>query len=475
MLLACGEADPAAPHVSSGPVVRSVTLSAVPETLLAGDSLQLTARARDASGILVPGAPIGWRSLDASIATVGTSGMLQAAGDGGARIVASSGSLEDTIVVEVRAPLRFRDLAVGMSHACGLTLDGLAYCWGSQLGAGGTLTSSSAPVPVAGAHRFVSLSASVSHACGVDEDGAVWCWGYADTGALGDPTAAGTLTTPVRASSPTGFTAVDVGPWSTCALAVGGAAWCWGANGSPLGVGDTSGNVRAPKPVEGGREFARLSHAQSHTCALTAAGEAWCWGSNHEGQLASPGTVQGSIPAGPPQAAPVRVEGVPAFRAIDAGSRHTCAIAADSTAWCWGLDFYGEAGNRGCCVNLPAPVPNAPRFVQLSAGFTGTCAVTAMGETWCWGQNDHGQLGSPPSPAWPTSARRATSLPLLRLVRLAGMANGFARFSCGIQLDDTAVCWGTPLGGELGDGRVDSGFRVARVSYPRTSAGGSAR
>jgi alpha-tubulin suppressor-like RCC1 family protein len=49
--------------------------------------------------------------------------------------------------------LRFRQLAAGRSHTCGVTLAGGLYCWGGGLYfdlAGGTLNSRPEPVRIAG-------------------------------------------------------------------------------------------------------------------------------------------------------------------------------------------------------------------------------------------------------------------------------------------------------------------------------------
>ncbi len=77
--------------------------------------------------------------------------------------------------------LAFSQLAVGDGHACGLTDDGTAWCWGrddrGQLGDGGA-TDSAIPVPVSGGLRFERVTATNTATCGSAVDHRVYCWGF---------------------------------------------------------------------------------------------------------------------------------------------------------------------------------------------------------------------------------------------------------------------------------------------------------
>jgi alpha-tubulin suppressor-like RCC1 family protein len=84
-------------------------------------------------------------------------------------------------------------LSVGGNHACALTGDATAYCWGSnthgQLG-DSSQTNRSSPTKVAGGLTFTQISSGFRHTCGITTTGAVACWGDNQTRALADPTAA---------------------------------------------------------------------------------------------------------------------------------------------------------------------------------------------------------------------------------------------------------------------------------------------
>src|SRR5687767_9282292 len=132
---------------------------------------------------------------------------------------------------------------LGTEHACGLSADGRAWCWGSnRLGQLGHDDVSPAArrienrVEVATAARFVRLSAGASHTCGITGAGEVYCWGLNLTAELGQAHVAERCDAdfpcsrrPVRLASTIKFDTVAAGFGHTCALAQG-RAFCWGRN-----------------------------------------------------------------------------------------------------------------------------------------------------------------------------------------------------------------------------------------------------
>jgi alpha-tubulin suppressor-like RCC1 family protein len=96
---------------------------------------------------------------------------------------------------------RWVSLSPGAFFSCGLEAGtAAAYCWGinasGQLGsavpdrcsdpAGGTYQCSLSPVPVTGGLAFRSVSASTQHVCGLSQDGIAYCWGLGSDGQLGN-------------------------------------------------------------------------------------------------------------------------------------------------------------------------------------------------------------------------------------------------------------------------------------------------
>ncbi len=66
-----------------------------------GQTVQLVASARDASGQPIPDATIDWSSSDLGIVIVSGDGLLTAQGEGRATVVASSGAVETEVPVTV--------------------------------------------------------------------------------------------------------------------------------------------------------------------------------------------------------------------------------------------------------------------------------------------------------------------------------------------------------------------------------------
>ncbi|HWO88964.1 MAG TPA: hypothetical protein VNL98_07425, partial [Gemmatimonadales bacterium] len=295
--------------------------------------------------------------------------------------------------VWVAADSAFHAVAVGQSHACGLTASGRAFCWGAgasgQLGHGQN-AASSIPVPVAGTQTYVSLVAAAAHTCALTAAGAVYCWGSNRDGELGNRTNTPSPV-PVAVSLPQGLTfqQLSAGQSHTCGLTAAGAAWCWGANASgQLGTGNTN-SANAPSQVQGSLSFRSIAAGSAHTCGIAATGAAWCWGANTAGQL-------GTGAPGPMVARPQAVSGgLTNFTAVASGDHHSCAITSDGGAYCWGMGRSGQLGN-GQSADSPRPVlvVGGHNFRALNLGASHSCGLTADGVVWCWGENSLGQTGA---------------------------------------------------------------------------------
>ena len=254
------------------------------------------------------------------------------------------------------------------AFTCGLTADGTAYCWGEnangQLGTtinNGTQSGNPTVTAVATTLKFASLTAGSFHTCGLTASGTAYCWGYNAFGQLGTTTNTGTFgtisnnPTPAAVATTLKFAVLTAGDWHTCGLTASGTAYCWGYNAlGQLGTVTNNGRDVANPTVTAVAttlKFANLTAGQHHTCGLTADETAYCWGLNTFGQLGT-ATNNGTDAANPTATA---VATSLKFASLSAGASHTCGIAADATAYCWGYNGFGQLGDGTTNVSF-APV-----------------------------------------------------------------------------------------------------------------------
>lgn len=95
--------------------VTSITVTPAVATVLVGWTLRLDATPKDASGIPLGGQAVSWRSVNPSIATVDASGLVTGVAVGQTRIIASTGNLSDTAIVDAT-----QDITIGTGEYASL-------------------------------------------------------------------------------------------------------------------------------------------------------------------------------------------------------------------------------------------------------------------------------------------------------------------------------------------------------------------
>jgi hypothetical protein len=159
------------------------------------------------------------------------------------------------------------------------------------------------------------------------------------------------------------------------------------------------------------------------------------------------------------------VPGLPndvAFRAVNVGMAHACAIDATGALYCWGSNLAGESGSADpsspggarrielaehvrsvSCggaydVHLATPL----RFTLSPVGLAHTCAITEEGALYCWGANDRGQLGD--------GTRDDSAVPRRVPFVFPTQVSAGGGHTCAIDAAGGLWCWGDNTYGQLG-------------------------
>ena len=292
--------------------------------------------------------------------------------------------------------------------------------------------------------EVIQVTAGMYFTVILKDDGTVWIWGRNDWAQSGD----GTTSDYVPLKQVQGLTdivQISAGVGYCMALKSDGTVYAWGRNWhGELGDGDNYAYSSGVVQVSGLTSVEQISAGNYHGLALKTDGTVWAWGYGDEGQLGDGNATTTSTP--------VQVSNLTDVEYIAAGSISSYAVKSDGTAWCWGDNEYGQLGN-GTTTDATTPV-------QLS-GLTGVntivggqhhaLALLTNGAVKAWGSNDNGQLGDG------TYVDSNTPIDVTNLSDAGdaiAVAAGY-NHSLAIEADGTAVSWGAPDYGKLGDGTED--------------------
>jgi alpha-tubulin suppressor-like RCC1 family protein len=312
----------------------------------------------------------------------------------------------------VLANKTIKQIAADGSHACVIASDDRAYCWGDnvygELG-DNSLNSSSVPVAVdtsgvLAGKVIKQIAVGPWNTCAIASDDRVYCWGYY-RGLGNNSQNSSRIPVAVNTSGVLAGKAIKqvaVGNGYTCSIASDNLVYCWGDNyyGELGNNSQNSSFVPVAIDISGalaGKTIKRIAADDLHACVIASDDQAYCWGDNYHGLLGNNSQNSSSVPVA------VDISGVLAgktIKQIAPGSVHTCAIASDDRAYCWGDNYYGELGNNSQNSSLvPVAVDTSgvlagKTIKQITAGGSHVCAIASDDLMYCWGRNESGQLGN---------------------------------------------------------------------------------
>lgn len=300
-------------------------------------------------------------------------------------------------------------IAVGESHVCAIASDNNLYCWGGnwagQLGTGNT---NSINVPTAidmtgvlSGKTIKSVVASNYSTCVIASDDKAYCWGDNGSGQLGNGIMGGQYSSPIAVYSDgllisKTIKSINMGPQHGCLIASDDQPYCWGANWQGQLGNNTTNSDAYPVAVDmtgvlSGKTVKSISVGEVHTCAIASDSRAYCWGSNDQGQL-------GNSAASFENSTPLVVDTTGILNGKDLtfisnNGYHTCVLDIDGKVFCWGYGYYGELGNNTSDQSvIPSAVDmtgvlNNKTVKVLATGQFSTCVIANDDKPYCWGQN----------------------------------------------------------------------------------------
>lgn len=474
-----GPADAGPDDTPSVPTPTSISISPVPGAVIVGTTLELRATITDSEGGELDEEPA-WTTLDPDLLRVGPDGSVEVVKAGSARVVATAGTVSDTVALECVPRLEVsRDSAMvrpGAQLQLAATLVGAdvpepppgAVSWSSrdeavaEVTVGGLVSGMAmGRTTVQAAYgeqvvdvdihvyrpQFASVSAGMMHSCGLLVEGKSMCWGANGHGDLGTGDT-DHRSVPTPTATDLFFTQLEAAGGFTCAVAMDRMGYCWGDDSMmELGNPEVGRISTVPSPVYGGMSFQMMSGSDmAHGCGLTLAGDAWCWGYNRFGMIGH-GVARD-------EPVPVPTMGGHKFTALHSFFFRTCGVDTDGHAHCWGRGGAAQVGDPSfepetCsgqpCSTRPHAVESDTRFTAISVGRLHTCGIGDDERVYCWGEGAAGQLG--------TGAYDEVFVPTTVLPDERFMAVTTGRdHSCALTVDGRALCWGENEDGQLGDG-----------------------
>jgi alpha-tubulin suppressor-like RCC1 family protein len=244
---------------------------------------------------------------------------------------------------------------------------------------------------------------------------------------------------------------VLVEPWARIATSSNGVCVTNAVGTTVCFTPGMPGRIRLPVTLRA------ISGGTGYWCGIATDSTAHCWGANQHGQLGDGSRLDRASPA--PIASAHKFFHVAAMTPVGINGAHACALAADSTAHCWGAADQGQLGIgalsastpgiSACnvstaaqwCATSPLPVTGGLKFRSLTTGSRYTCGVGTDHALYCWGMGSGSYTGNGSA----VPMKPSLALPLAHV-------SSSLEHTCGVTVEAVAYCWGADVSGKLGGG-----------------------
>ena len=392
-----------------------------------------------------------------------------------------------TIPTSITGATSAQSLAVGKEQSCILKADGTVWCWGhvfrgeeGWVASGVTTMRRTSATQMSGVSGAVQLTLANDTACVRLSNNGMQCWGSGEYGQLGNGEyLARSIVSDVRVTWQTNPYAARAavlyaGQNYRCAILTDRRVACWGAQGSNNKLSNDPTWTEAGI-VGGITDAVDLYMGQHYACALQRTGSIWCWG-----YVDGTGTAMASKSQIPLRVTSVS-DGVALGRGnsgvmcviragqsvqcfvadywnntynmrptsgvssgvgqLGLGYSHSCLVSqALGTVGCWGYNHVWQLAttiSKGASTSIPQQIPGLTTVQQIATGGFATCVVLSSGQVQCWGYGVE-LSGSGADVSVPTNIPQATNMTRISVANL----------SCGVKVDGTVWCWGSPVSGE---------------------------
>src|SRR6185369_16979286 len=254
---------------------------------------------------------------------------------------------------------------------------------------------------------WIEVRAGGSFTLALRADGTIWGWGRNDSRQLGLATNVTEATqtnvlAPVQIGTSHDWSTISAGVDHSVGVQTDGTLWAWGRNFSFTGnqIYAATNVFAVPTLVGGNTNWVIVDAGYDHSLAIDKDGHMFAWGGNSIGQLGngSAGPTNGTTNEAN-RTTPVQIGAERTWAAIDAGMRHSLALASDGTIWAWGWNNQGQVGDGTAIdrkvpvqlvftnvagvltnwINQPPTISTQSQSVTVIAGSNATLFVTAAG------------------------------------------------------------------------------------------------